>query len=237
MAVEDRRGAGSPSWVGTAWFGPWWLVYHGPVGVTDRHAHHTLQAVLGGGAQLLVGADRRSAPVLVPPDVQHQVTTGAEETTLVYVDGDVARMRPPAPPDRWSRLPSPTTWVAAATLAETLCPEGATAPNEPPVVRAARLALADADDRRSIEQLAAQLGVSSSRLSHLFTMSVGTSMRSYRRWQRLLLAAEAIAGGAGLTEAAHVAGFADGPHLARTFRSHFGLSVTELTNGLRFSTA
>jgi AraC-like DNA-binding protein len=98
------------------------------------------------------------------------------------------------------------------------------------------MALADPDERRSIEELAGHLGVSSSRLSHLFTASVGIPMRSYRRWQRLLVAAEAIAGGAGLTDAAHTAGFADAPHLARTFSDHFGLSVTELTSGIRFAT-
>lgn len=155
----------------------------------------------------------------------------------MYVDGDVARHSPAAPLATWSRRPPPATWASAAALVEAVCPPKSVGAPEPPVVRAARFALADPHDRRSIEDLAAHLGVSSSRLSHLFTATVGTPLRSYRRWQRLLVAAEVIAGGAGLTEAAHSAGFADGPHLARTFRDHFGLSVTELTSGIRFATA
>ncbi|MFP5327988.1 MAG: helix-turn-helix domain-containing protein, partial [Acidimicrobiia bacterium] len=226
----DRR-ARTPTWVGTAWFGPWWLVYRGPVGVTAAHAHHALQAVLADSVDLLVGSERRSAPTVVPPNTVHRVATAADDATLVYVDGDLARQSPAAPLDRWSRHPAPTTWAAAAALAQAVCPLRSGAEPESAVVRAARFALADPDDGRSIEELAAHVGVSPSRLSHLFTASVGTPMRSYRRWQRLLLAAEAIAGGARLTEAAHAAGFADGPHLARTFRDHFGLSVTELTSG------
>jgi len=228
--------ARAPTWVGTAWFGPWWLVYRGPVGVTAPHAHHALQATLGDSVELVVGSERRSAPTVVPPNTLHRVARAAVDATLVYVDGDVVRQAAAARLQTWSRHPAPTTWAAAASLVEAVCPaRGGTAP-ESPVVRAARFALADPDDGRSIEALAAHLGLSASRLSHLFTASVGIPMRSYRRWQRLLVAAEAIAAGAGLTKAAHAAGFADGPHLARTFREHFGLSVTELTSGIRFAT-
>jgi len=235
-SVRALVGRTAPSWVGTAWFGPWWLVYRGPVGVTDVHNHYALQAVLGGTVEVLVGGEARSAPVVVPPNAAHRIAVGDDDATLVYVDGDVARMRPAAEQGRWSSGLPPSTWVDASALAEAVCPPGRDASSELPMVRAARLALADPDNRCSIEELAAALGISSSRLSHLFTAAVGTTMRSYRRWQRLLLAAEAIAGGAGLTEAAHAAGFADGPHLARTFRRHFGLSVTELTRGVRFAT-
>lgn len=231
----DRR-VRTPTWVGTAWFGPWWLVYRGPVGVTAAHAHHALQAALGDSVELLVGSERRPAPTVVPPNTVHRVAIAAGDATLVYVDGDVARQSPVALLGAWARDPVPTTWAAAAALAEAVCPTSGRMAPESPVVRAARFALADPEDGRSIEELAAHFGVSSSRLSHLFTASVGIPMRSYRRWQRLLVAAEAIAGGAGLTEAAHAAGFADAPHLARTFRDHFGLSVTELTSGIRFAT-
>lgn len=238
MGVTGRaRTLVSPSWVGTAWFGPWWLVYRGPVGPTVTHAHHALQAVLGPAVEVQVAADRRSGPLLVPPNTPHRIVAGTGATTLVYVDADVARLRLSAPVDQWARLPAPSTWAAAARLAEAVCPPTASRLQEHDVVRAARLALADPDDRRSVEEIASGLGISASRLSHLFTASVGTPMRSYRRWQRLLVAAEEIAGGSGLTRAAHAAGFADGSHLARTFRTHFGLSIRELTSGVRFATA
>lgn len=226
-----------PAWVGRAWFGPSWLVYRGPVTPTGAHRHHALQAIAG--ANVVVEVDGRvlPAPVCLVPNVTHRILRGDDDAVLVYIDGDVARGAAIAEPERWMpRTGPPDRWADAAALAESVCPSRGPALPEPGVVRAARLALADGDDR-TLELLARDLGMSASRLSHLFSATVGTSMRSYRRWQRLVLAAEAIAGGAALTPAAHAAGFADGPHLARTFRSHFGLSVRELTAGVRFETS
>ena len=227
---------GLVTFVGTAWFGPWWLVYQGPVGPTDVHAHHALQAV--SGADLLI---ERSgvvgpAPVIVEPNERHRIVHGGD-AVLVYVDGDLTDRRP-HPSGDWSRSTSPRCWADAAELAEVVRgPIPTHAGPVPEVVTLARRALADPDDVRSLGRIAVDLSISPSRLAHVFTQYVGTSMGSYRRWQRLLLAAEAIAGGSGLTAAAHDAGFADGPHLARTFRHHFGLSVRELTQAVRFSTS
>lgn len=228
---------GKASWVGTAWFGPWWLVYRGPVTPTTWHGHHALQALSGVSVLVEVLGETLAAPTCIAPNVRHRVVRGEDDAVLVYIDGDVARGREVSDPERWTgAASSPACWADAAGLAEMVSPPARSLLAEPKLVRAARLALADGDGR-PLEQLAHDLGISPSRLSHLFRATVGTPMRSYRRWQRLVLAAEAIAGGAALTPAAHAAGFADGPHLARTFRNHFGLSVRELTGGIRFETA
>lgn len=234
--MSGRGVRAAASWHGSAWFGPWWLVYRGPVGVTAEHAHHALQAVYDSRVQIDVCGVTRRAPTSVAPNEAHRISRGADDATLVYVDGDVVRSRRACPPSAWSAIPAPRSWTDARALAEAICPPGAPV-EEPFAVRRARLALADTDDVRRIDQIAADTGMSVSRLSHVFTEVVGTSMRSYRRWQRLLVAAEAIAGGSSLTAAAHASGFADGPHLARTFRRHFGLSVTELTTAIHFVSA
>ena len=221
--------------LGTAWFGPWWLVYRGPVGPTDVHAHHALQAVAGAGIVVERSGVAVPAPVVVDANERHRIVRGGDGV-LVYIDGDLLRRRPDGD-DEWCRRDAPTRWPEAAALAAAV--RGPLAPPSgpvPPVVARARDALGDPHDDRSLGRLAGDLGISASRLGHAFTASVGTSMRSYRRWQRLVLAAEAIAGGANLTSAAAAAGFADGPHLARTFRRHFGMSVRELTRAVRFST-
>ena len=221
--------------LGTAWFGPWWLVYRGPVGPTDVHAHHALQAVAGTDVVLERSGVLAPAPVVVEPNEAHRIIGGGE-AVLVYIDGDLTRQRP-HPIGDWCGREAPASWHDAADLAAAV--RGSPAPRAdplPPVVALAQEALGDPRDDRSLGRIAVDLGLSPSRLGHVFTDAVGTSMRSYRRWQRLVLAAEAIAGGAGLTTAAHAAGFADGPHLARTFRRHFGLSVRELTQAVQFST-
>ncbi len=102
-------------------------------------------------------------------------------------------------------------------------------PARHPAVAAALLWLPDvvSDGVASVGDLAEQLGLSSSRLSHLFSDQVGIPVRSYARWLRLVAATEALANGCTITEAAHRVGFADGAHFSRTFRSMFGLTPSE----------
>jgi AraC-like DNA-binding protein len=53
-------------------------------------------------------------------------------------------------------------------------------------------------------------------------------LRSYARWLRLVQATERLADGDSITAAAHAAGFADGPHFTRAFKSMFGLAPSEV---------
>jgi AraC-like DNA-binding protein len=80
----------------------------------------------------------------------------------------------------------------------------------------------------SSRELAAEAGLSESRFLHLFCDELGTSLRRYRIWARLVHAGTAIAAGANMTEAAMKSGFASPSHLADRFKSTFGLSATQL---------
>ena len=80
----------------------------------------------------------------------------------------------------------------------------------------------------SSRELATEAGLSESRFLHLFRDEMGTSMRRYRLWIRLLHAGAAIAAGHNLTTAAIEAGFASPSHLADRFKTTFGLSATQL---------
>lgn len=70
--------------------------------------------------------------------------------------------------------------------------------------------------------LGAAVGLSASRLQHLFTRDVGVPYRRYRAWDRMRRAIGAITAGASFTAAAHEAGFSDQPHFAHDFRKTFG---------------
>ncbi|ULN49634.1 helix-turn-helix domain-containing protein [Mycolicibacterium goodii] len=76
--------------------------------------------------------------------------------------------------------------------------------------------------------LAAAAGLSESRFLHLFRAEVGTSLRRYRMWCRLLRAGALLAAGHDLTTAAVDSGFASPSHLADRFKSTFGLSASRL---------
>ena len=74
----------------------------------------------------------------------------------------------------------------------------------------------------SAESLARSVGLSSSRLQHLFTENVGVPFRRYRAWVRMRRAIAAVVAGANFTGAAHASGFADQAHFANDFRRTFG---------------
>ena len=77
--------------------------------------------------------------------------------------------------------------------------------------------------------LAVLVGLSASRLTHLFTEQVGIPLRRYVLWSRLRIAITRVQAGDDLTGAAHGAGFADSTHLTRTTRDIFGLPPSVLS--------
>jgi AraC-like DNA-binding protein len=63
---------------------------------------------------------------------------------------------------------------------------------------------------------------------HVFTESVGIPLRPYLAWLRVQRSACAMLAGASVTEAAHVAGFADAAHMTRTFKRRLGFPPSAL---------
>ncbi|MBI5590091.1 MAG: AraC family transcriptional regulator [Deltaproteobacteria bacterium] len=86
----------------------------------------------------------------------------------------------------------------------------------------------------SARAMAAALAISETRLIHLFKENVGIPIRPYLLWLRLIEAVKHLLSGISLTEAAHVAGFADSAHLSRTFRRMFGFSPSDIFKNDRF---
>lgn len=112
----------------------------------------------------------------------------------------------------------------ARALLAALAPDTLPTPLDARVARAMRHARAHLDRSLDLPELAAVVELSPERFRHLFRAQTGTPLKRWLRWARLRRAIEAVLAGASLTEAAHEAGFADGAHLSRTFRSMFGLS-------------
>lgn len=79
-----------------------------------------------------------------------------------------------------------------------------------------------------VKDIAAEVDLSESRFSHLFTEFVRVPVRRYLLWLRLRDALHSLATVKNLTEAAHTAGFADSAHLSRTFRNALGIAPTDL---------
>jgi AraC-like DNA-binding protein/quercetin dioxygenase-like cupin family protein len=87
---------------------------------------------------------------------------------------------------------------------------------------------------RSVDAVAAQVGLSGSRFQHLFTREVGVPFRRYRAWQRMRGAIAEIVRGSSFGRAAHLAGFADQAHFGRDFRRTFGAAASRSLGKVRF---
>ncbi len=99
---------------------------------------------------------------------------------------------------------------------------------DPRIELAAKQIRDDPLNTASAAELAASVGLSESRFLHLFRQEVGSSLRRYRLWSRLMRAGAEFAAGANLTTAAAEAGFASPSHLADRFKTTFGLPATQL---------
>ena len=67
-----------------------------------------------------------------------------------------------------------------------------------------------------------KLGLSKSRISHLFTEEIGISLKQYILWKKLLFAIDSIRSVSDLSQIAIDCGFSDMSHLSRTFKKMFG---------------
>lgn len=245
-------GVAEDGWSGHLAFGPWWLLYSGPIGQTDQHAHHAFQIVVHNGGPCVADHHQRELPgpvVVIDPDQDHAFIDRRDHALIAFVnpesnagaalrDREVVRTEATdgrlvssivdtLRPENWSRAEEMIRRILAA-----VCDSSIDRPLSwwrHPSVDAALLRLPALIEEGAIDvaQLANEIGLSVSRLTHIFTEEIGVPIRSYARWMRLVNAIEHLANGRTITAAAHGAGFADAPHFNRTFRAMFGLSPSD----------
>lgn len=80
-----------------------------------------------------------------------------------------------------------------------------------------------------VAAIASHVGLSESRLRHLFAEQLGISIASYILWIRIKVALrEMLKPGVTLSSAAHLANFSDHAHFTRTFKRMFGVAPSLL---------
>lgn len=233
-----------PSWQGAALLRPGVLAFTGSIGATGQHAHHAVQIMTAPTALTVVdetGHAHHGRQVIVPADAAHRIETGADVGWLVFLEPDTAAGRaahlrgsarrwtaePPLPDTEPGR---PLDALVGAVVNQLAQAPAADLPRHSAVVAALSVlpTLIGAGTVRGTD-VAARVGISPSRLTHLFTEQVGIPLRRYVLWLRLRTAIERVRAGADLTDAAHTAGFADSAHLTRTCHSMFGLPPSAMS--------
>ena len=238
MTSTNPRAAGG--WGRRLILSPGRLLFIGPGGAAEQHAHHATQLVVGLRAEVKLEVDgrrlRRRA-TMVRSNVPHALEASDNGIALILLDANQtgARQMPDsyhatelrpiidglgAPSVEWSST------QLGGWLTEMLARLGAK-PRPRVLSGATRRALGYVEGELErvprLDVAAERAGLSPSRLTHLFRLEVGLPFRRFVLWARLKRAAELAAGGATITECAVAAGFSDGAHFSRTFRGHFGL--------------
>jgi AraC-like DNA-binding protein len=227
--------AGTRGWAGGLRIDPGALTFTGAIGAAPAHAHAAVQVIdLHHGHMLLrdtAGTTRAATAAVIPTGVRHGIVTTADAAGIMRLldpGSTAARTATARLRDNGGDPATVDTWLAAARYSDDEA--GHTAPSDdlhPALARALAAAADLVHSAMTLTDLAGRVGISPSRLGHLFAEQLGLSFPAWRRWTRLQHAVGQVAAGTSLTMAAHAAGFADSAHLTRTCRAMFGLSPTE----------
>lgn len=254
---------GLSSWSAPLW--PPVLAARGAGSASAGHAHHALHLVVartpGQRLRCQVDVDGQriehvARGVIVGADVVHAIDAAGTDVLLVFFEpesdvgsllqrslGGPVRIVDDAACAQLEHHEPLAIMNDAASFGAHLqavlgMPTGEARVVHPGVRRAlAHLKSLDVDDDASLASLAAVAGVSTGRFMHVFTTSVGVPLRAYVLWLKLQRAAALLASGVAVTEAAHAAGFTDGPHLTRAFWRMFGMRPSDLRAALASETA
>ncbi len=234
-------------------------VYIGPA--LNLSAHRNAVAVVALGLDDAFGVGdppvatsgryRRCRSVVIPPGTLHHFADTRGRMVFLYLDPfskDLARLRAsaqgPAPhaafdlsvEDALIRILTALAddradWTATRTALESLLSPPADRAIDPRVETALAMLHGRAGDRLSLDTLAVRVGLSESRVRHLFKDATGVPLRRYRLWVAMRAAMTAMARGETLTAAAMVGGFASSAHFSAAFRAMFGMEPSRLAKG------
>lgn len=234
------------------------LVFHGRLGDAHRHRHAAVQVMVTAHGRMRLtdasGVQRSSQAVIIPPGAEHEMA-GNSVGTMMFIDPAARGARVLLGMVRQTGMAdtSCVAWDAAARplLALAARPDGASQSRadafldviledakanpgdvHPSLKRATEVLPSMLNGPVRLDELAAEVGISGSRLGHLFSDEFGLPFRAFVRWARLGAAMERARTGGTLTDAAHAAGFSDSAHLTRVCHEMFGLRPSDLAGAV-----
>lgn len=246
-SAAEHEATAAAAWRGVLTLAPGAVLYRGPGGDAERHAHHAVQVMVALDEPFTLVTDRetlRSSVAVIPSGVPHRLECRSARLLLLLLlvepFGARGRALGHAAGDRLGRgladrleaadkiEDAPARELVAHLLGEASGRPVTPDPLSAPVREALRHVERSAGGTVELDAAARQAHLSPSRLTHRFTREVGIPFRRYVLWVRLRRAVEEVTAGANLTAAAAAAGFSDSAHLSRVFRRNFGLSPSAL---------
>jgi AraC-like DNA-binding protein len=218
----------------------------GEISDTKPHSHHAVQVSIALEGEFLLehGSGERAARLaIIDSDHRHRLSgPGIRQATLLmepesslghavkdwlagrafFAAGRGAEetaeiLR------RSAQAGRPLAGAALEALSALGVPPCAHGPADPRVLESLEILKSARGKKTKIAMLAAKVGLSESRLQHLFKEGIGISIKSFLLWKRLLDAVQRMSERKDFTFSALEAGFFDSAHLSRTFKAMFGM--------------
>ncbi|MDV3125027.1 helix-turn-helix transcriptional regulator [Mycobacterium sp. 21AC1] len=239
---------------------PGQIVVAGAFGDIEVHHHPAIQVVVGiDGPLELVGDDdtaQRCLVAVVAGGIRHALRSwGANGAFSIYLSPETPTatalhalgMARGATPGLWA-VDDVDTLAAATSAAvraqdltraadlvidDLLCEAPDTSSVHPQLCRAIELVAARMPGRADLGSVAGEVALSPDYLGRLFKKQTGASFAATARWVRLLAGLDQLSQGVSITDAAHLAGFADGAHATRVCRELTGIAPRDVVRALR----
>jgi AraC-like DNA-binding protein len=206
----------------------------GPLAITrDGDTHDECRVVvIGSGVRHAVRSTGNSAAVTLYFGLQ--TTQGAALNALARHDIRIGENGPALAESTSALLDEDGPEAAADFLVDSLCgpQEGRVHPQLRQAIEVVSSRVPDPLDVASVADLVA---LSPDYLGRLCKQQTGVSLQAAIRWQRLLTAVRHLIDGRSVTDAAHLAGFADGAHANRVCREMTGLTPRNFARAVRDS--
>lgn len=225
------------------WLGPERLLFVGALGTLDWHRHSFSVTLVGLDGDLTMETAYGVVTgqiVHAPPAIDHKLWCGAGAVLTCYVGphcrafADLRGAMPAAMlrNAQWNRaLDRWWTEGDPEALAQAVDDSWRSDPHKPldhRVVRVARQLRQGRGLRASPDELAAEVNLSASRLSHLVKGQTGSTLGQLQMGYRFVVAGEAMLDSRTFTDAAYRADFSDSAHFSRAFRASYGVAPTRI---------
>jgi AraC-like DNA-binding protein len=229
------------TWRGSAFLGSGWAAFRGASAGNSAHAHPSLQIAMSRSETVTVCGQHVTVSgqaVIVAPNVVHSLQP-ADEVTLILIEPQTGLAN-----YFCDQLSSDSIGLLGKQDSAQINLDGPLHTCLDDIVKSLLSAplpvdhrlekvlavLQREDNRKTIEDVAQQVGLSSARLRVIAKRDLGVSLSDWMIWRKLERAAHLLAQGSTITSAAYGAGFADQSHFARAMRSHFGITAKMISN-------
>lgn len=239
MTASQSTAADAPRGTIYLWPDSLLLAGHLPANRTHRHVPASLLCSLDNPFALEVdGQWRHTRAALVAPEVPQALDPEGNRMLVIHLEPDALSWRALRPlldgrsncdldavaSEPYAGLLDGVSGRTARLLLQELLAGFSTLAAAPPdqrIVRAANLLREDLPDRLDVNVLAEQIGLSASRLRHLFREQTDVTLKRFLLHLKMRKVFSHWRPGISLTELAGEAGFYDQPHLTRAARDMY----------------